>query len=279
MAIPILKTWKRYFLDNPDEGLGSSYERIIINDKLSSICKQKKISTVLEVPLFGFTGLSGINSMELARQGMKITIADNDRERIDLIERIWRSTGLKAEILYLKKFSDLFFPADTFDLAWNYSALWFVDDLAVFLDKLTSCVSQVIMFCVPNKTGLGYLSQKYISGADLRKYLEEDNIRPAKIKNLMHQRGWKLVEKGYFDNPPWPDIGMSKEELLQLFGLKFLIRENRENRRSISIMDYYRDKDPDFREKMMKYSWLEQISPKFVKFFWSHHKYLVFEPE
>ncbi|MBT4332585.1 MAG: hypothetical protein HOD64_04840, partial [Candidatus Cloacimonetes bacterium] len=88
MAIPILKNWKRYFT-NTDEGLGSSYERIILNNKLNQICKHFDISTVLEAPSFGFTGLSGINSVNLAKDGKQLTLLDNDESRITLIKKIW----------------------------------------------------------------------------------------------------------------------------------------------------------------------------------------------
>ncbi len=57
MAIPIVNIWKNYFSD-PDEGLGSSYERVIINHFLNKIVRNFKVESVLEAPCFGFTGLS-----------------------------------------------------------------------------------------------------------------------------------------------------------------------------------------------------------------------------
>ena len=65
MAIAILDRWRFYFDVNRAEGLGSSYERVVLNRKLDDIRQQYHISTVLEAPAFGFTGLSGINSMDL----------------------------------------------------------------------------------------------------------------------------------------------------------------------------------------------------------------------
>ena len=34
MAIHILQIWGKYFFQDKDEGLGSSYERVILNKKL-----------------------------------------------------------------------------------------------------------------------------------------------------------------------------------------------------------------------------------------------------
>jgi hypothetical protein len=36
-ALPILDTWKDYFLVDRNEGLGSSYERIMLNRMLSEL--------------------------------------------------------------------------------------------------------------------------------------------------------------------------------------------------------------------------------------------------
>ncbi len=84
MAIPIINNWESYF-HHPDEGMGSSYERVILNDILLEIVKRYQIDSVLESPAFGFTGLSGINLMELARQGIRISLEDHDASRLELI--------------------------------------------------------------------------------------------------------------------------------------------------------------------------------------------------
>ncbi len=184
MAIPILKNWKRYFT-NIDEGLGSSYERIVLNNKLETICKHFNISSVLEAPSFGFTGLSGINSMGLAKDGKKITLLDNDKERIELIEKVWEEMGISLKIEYSKELNSLPFADDSFDLSWNFSALWFVDDLSDFLKELTRVTSKAILLCVPNRSGMGYISQKILGHKELKKHLKEENIIPGNIKREM----------------------------------------------------------------------------------------------
>jgi hypothetical protein len=215
MAIPILKNWERYFTNN-DEGLGSSYERIVLNNKLESICKHFNISSVLETPSFGFTGLSGINSIALAKNGKNITIVDNDEKRIELISKTWKKLSLPVKIEYSNKFSSLPFINNSFDLSWNFSALWFVDDLSIFLKELTRVTSQVILLSVPNRSGIGYISQKILGYKELKKYLKEENILPKNIKKEMKNNGWLLIDSNYIDCPPWPDIGMPKEKFLKI---------------------------------------------------------------
>ncbi|MCD4651795.1 MAG: hypothetical protein K8S56_08435, partial [Candidatus Cloacimonetes bacterium] len=97
MAIPIINFWRRYF-DNPDEGLGSSYERIILNNKLVELKKLFGIETVLEAPLFGFTGISGINSFQMAIEGASVTLLDHDEERAELIRQLWRKMEQEVSV-------------------------------------------------------------------------------------------------------------------------------------------------------------------------------------
>ena len=138
MAMPIIKTWRSYFEDSPHEGLGSSYERVILNLKLEQLRQDYLISSCLEAPVFGFTGLSGINSLDLAKKGVRITLVDNHRERLLLIEKAWRKGGEKCESIYVEKFAPLPFGDKAFDLSWNFSAMWFVSDMNSFLRELSS---------------------------------------------------------------------------------------------------------------------------------------------
>ena len=277
MAIPILKNWKEYFTENPDEGLGSSYERIVLNRKLHEIIQKYKCETVLEVPTFGFTGISGINSMGLSKEGLDVYLIDNDRNRIELVRDVWKKVGLHADFLFQENFEKLGFLNNTFDLTWNFSSLWFVNDLNEFLSELTRVTKKVIFICVPNRSGFGYLQQKYSSLQELKKHLKERNIIPKNIKKTMKKLNWKLVERNYIDAPPWPDIGMNKEKFLASLHLSFLLnKKQKEDADKLCILDYYSGKNNTFPTDMLKHYWFERIAPKFIKFFWAHHKFLLF---
>jgi Methyltransferase domain len=278
MAIPILKTWNNYF-DNRDEGLGSSYERIILNKKLEQVCSSYKVKTVLESPSFGFTGLSGINSMNLARNGISVQLMDNDSNRIKRIEKVWEEVDFPIETHYSEDFSTLHLAENSVDLSWNFSALWFVDDLEKFLSELSIVTKKVIFLCVPNRTGIGYLSQKFLGKKDLKKYLKEENILPKNIKQIMKKLNWKLIESNYIDCPPWPDIGMPKEKFLKIFGLGWLLPKKAEKILPLTILDYYSERNPDFENEMLKHAWFENKAPNFIKRFWAHHRYFLFVPQ
>src|SRR5512140_686904 len=86
--------WEKYLTDY-NEGLGLVYERLVLNDFLDRIAAQHDIQTVLEAPLFGMAGVSGINSVRLAQRGCAVTIVDDNPIRLSAIERIWSELNLK----------------------------------------------------------------------------------------------------------------------------------------------------------------------------------------
>jgi len=277
MAIPILQFWEKYYT-NPDEGLGSTYERFIINEVLFKTVKHFKIKKVLEAPSFGFTGMSGINSMGLVQKNCEISLIDHDQNRINYIKNTWNSMNMSLDIRFCDDYLNLPFEDKSFEMSWNFSALWFTPDLKLFLKELDRLSSKVILLMVPNQTGIGYLQQKYTGKDDLKKYLNEDCIKIPNIKNIMNQMGWKLLSHELIDCPLWPDIGMSKEDFLKKFHLDFLIKKPkvRINNNPLTILDYYSGAKPEMINDMKKYEFFERNAPNTFKKIWSHHQYLLF---
>src|SRR4030042_5465802 len=73
--------WKRWMTDY-NEGLGLVYERFVLNDLLERLRLRYGVASVLEVPLYGMAGVSGINSVALAQAGCAVTLVDVDGERL-----------------------------------------------------------------------------------------------------------------------------------------------------------------------------------------------------
>src|SRR5712692_1643261 len=91
--------WRKYLTDY-NEGLGLVYERFVLNDYLDRVVSQNNIQTVLEAPLYGMAGVSGINSVRLAQRGCAVTIVDENAERLRGIERIWGELNLRANFVH-----------------------------------------------------------------------------------------------------------------------------------------------------------------------------------
>lgn len=280
MAIPIINNWQSYF-EHPEEGLGSSYERIILNQILLDFAKKYKVKSVLESPCFGFTGLSGINLAALAKEGINVHLEDHDLGRIAKIAQLWESLNLSMDIRYNPDYRCLDYPRLSFDLSFSFSALWFCQDLPLYLSELAKVSKKCILICVPNRSGLGYKSQVQEYDPQLYPQLAISHIDAPSFIYLLDKLGWVLKEQRLFDCPLWPDIGMSKEDFLHK-KLHLNIRRNKEQNKAeepLNIMAYYRGEDEDFASRMMRYSFLEQHAPQALKRIWAHHEYFLFEPK
>ena|GEM_PF-172453 len=295
MAIPILSFWHKYFLYT-DEGLGSTYERFIINDILFKVAEHYRIKTAIETPSFGFTGLSGINSMGLAMKKVEMTITDTDPERLGLIKDVWDKTHFRANFDLLYDHGKLPYENNRFDMSWNFSALWFVPDLENFLKEMSRITKRIILIMVPNTTGIGYLFQKHTSKEDIKNCLIEKNIIPKNFIKPLENMGWKLMSEGLIDCPLWPDIGMSKNDLIKkLFApmhrlklcnsvIEIMHKMRNTNIASTkpfshkekTILNYYLGKDWTLKPKMLRYNFLEKHAPYLIKKIWAHHHYYIF---
>jgi SAM-dependent methyltransferase len=282
-ALPILDIWKEYFLVDRNEGLGSSYERIMLNRMLSKLHQRYGFKTALEAPSFGFTGLSGINSLWLEKQHhVAVTVMDTDQERLELIQGVWKEADAQMRPVYVENYLALPFENDTFDFSWNFASLWFADDSRILLKELTRVTRDCIVISVPNQHGFGYRLRKYLAKGEFEALLKEDAIVPHSIITSMKACQWTLVGWDYIDCPPFPDIAMKKEEFLNLVHMQWLLKFFQKGKGGepgyYSIMDYYTGKDPNFERAMLHYAWVETYAPRVMKYFWAHHKYLVFEP-
>ncbi|MBI4845907.1 MAG: methyltransferase domain-containing protein [Candidatus Omnitrophica bacterium] len=269
-------TWPQYF-GNYHEGVGTTYERFILHKYFEFIRKKCDVQSVLESPSFGMTGISGINSMWWAWKGVEVTITDSKHDRISLIKEVWQKLGLKLNIKYYPDITDSIFPFKdkSFDLGWNFAALWFVSDLEKFLKELARVCKKAVFICIPNKSNI--FCKLRVSSSNLEEIPYPDNIDAKKIIHILGVQGWDVKERGYFDVPPWPDIAMKKEELLAKIGFKKNKDINSE-KDYICILDFFNGKKIAMEKEIMKYSFLEN-SPILVRKLWAHHQYFIFEPK
>jgi hypothetical protein len=281
VAIPIINTWQNYYPE-ANEGLGSSYERIILNRLLTSLATSGGYQTALEAPCFGFTGISGINLVPLAQMGCQVLLEDHNTQRATLVRKTWQELNLPLQIRLNPGYRKLDYPDKSVDFGFNFSALWFVQDLPAFCVELCRVIKKEILICVPNRDGIGFKGQ--LKGYSPESYpdLHPQHIDPKSIIWLMRKQGWNLVKQGFIDCPPWPDIGMNKEDFVaQKLGIdvrKEAAKPARKVTGSLSILPYYKGEDPKFANKMLRLYPFELFAPRLFKRYWAHHHYLLFRP-
>ncbi len=269
--------WKRYLIDY-NEGLGLVYERFVLNDMLLRLRAEHGIETVLEAPLFGMAGVSGINSVALARAGARVTLVDGHTERLAGVERIWGELGLAARFVCHDKWGALPFADKDFDLAWNWAALWYLPDPAALLAELVRVARRVVFVAMPNRVQVGYLLRKYVLERDFVQHVDERWADIGRVRRVLEGAGLRIVSQGVLDVPPWPDTVMPAADVLKRLGLRSARLSSRFSGESWqwSTMDYYLGRQPDLHERVMRHAWLERAPlPWRIKAVWAHHRYLV----
>ena len=242
--------WQKNLSDY-NEGLGLVYERLMLNDFLQDLAAKHSVSTVLEAPIYGMAGVSGINSVLLARDGAQVTLVDDNADRLAGVERVWHELGLDATFTALDPLTELPFPNKSFDLAWNWAALWYLPDAERLIGEMVRVSRNLVFIAMPNRAQLGYLMRKYILEKDFVRYVDESWANINRVKTILRDWDCTLIDEGVLDVPPWPDTVMPATEVLKRLGIKSEDIQSRfeGDDWNWSSMDYYLGKKPDSKPK------------------------------
>jgi len=274
-----MEAWQKY-LTNYDEGLGVVYERFMLNDCLDALVTRYRPHTVLEAPLYGMAGVSGINSVPLARRGCTVTLVDSNLERLTGVQRIWDELGLAATFVHHEDMAHLPFPAESFDLAWEWAALWYVPDWEAVLRELARVSRRLVFVAMTNTRQIGYLLRKYLIDKDFFIGKDERCADMGRIKHILRAHGVRIVQEGVLDVPPWPDTVMPAAQVLERLGLRSRKLQGRFQGDDWhwSTMDYYLGRRPELKAQIERYAFLDRAPlPWQLKALWAHHRYVLGE--
>ncbi len=271
--------WQKYLTDY-NEGLGLVYERFVLNDFLAGLRARFEIQTVLEAPLYGMAGVSGINSVGLAQGGCQVTLVDDNAQRLAGVKRIWGELGLPMTPVALDSaaWGALPFADRSFDLAWCWAALWYLPDASQLLAELARVSRRVVFVAMPNNLQVGYWMRKLVIDRDFFPTVDERWVNIGLVKRVLRGQGVRLVEQGVLDVPPWPDTVMPANEVLKRLGIRSAKLESQfsGDHWTWSTMAYYLGQQPDLYDGVIKYAWLDHAPlPWQVKAIWAHHRYVV----
>lgn len=273
-------TWRKYLTDY-NEGLGLVYERFVLNDFLDDLRRKYNIRSVLEAPLYGMAGVSGINSYQLAKAGVDVTLVDDTPERLAGVERIWREdlqqpvnlVGIQPD-----EWGRLPFADNSFDMAWCWASLWYIQDPAGLLGELARVSQDVVFVAMPNNIQVGYWMRKLVIDREFFAHHDERWTETGRIRRILAEAKVRFVDEGVLDTPPWPDTVMPANEVLKRLGIRSRKLEEQftGDGWQWSTMAYYTGQQPELRERVMKYAWLDHAPlPWQIKAIWAHHRYLV----
>ena len=271
--------WQHYLTDY-NEGLGLVYERFVLNDFLLKMQAEHGVESVLEAPLYGMAGVSGINSVALAEAGCEVTLADNNLVRLAGVQRIWNELGLPVSLVHVNDWGALPFEASTFDLAWEWAGLWYLGDAQALIEELVRVSRDLVFIAMPNRWQVGYLMRKYLLEPEFFERIggREAWVNMNMIKRLLRWLDVEIIDEGVLDVPPWPDTVMPAGQVLEKLGVR---SERMQDQFSgddweWSTMAYYLGEQPELRARVMRYAWLDHAPlPWQVKSVWAHHRYVV----
>jgi SAM-dependent methyltransferase len=214
-----------YSPESMDEGFGTYYERVMMHRYLRKLVRDHNIKTILEGPSDGISGIKGINSLPMVDRGCElIYYTPSERERW-FVKKTWnviehsRARKMSVEVRSgpLSRFP---FEDNSFDLVWNFCVIEHLNNPLSVFKEMTRVSKRYILLAVQNAWNIGTFPHliyhqvkrkpwdhgnvKRMSLAGIRVLLKGVKIIEIRKSGLSVTEP-RIIEKGMFDIPVWPD--------------------------------------------------------------------------
>ena len=276
--------WRGYFVD-PDEGLGTVYERFALDKVLDAAIAATGSTSVLHAPLFGMMGIPGLDAVFLARRGMRVGLLDVDGERLEAVHNQWRDLGLDPEVHLVDGLDPKGWPDELpvrYDLAFSFAALWWFEDPWAVQAALARWADNGVLTCVPNRNVFMRMRAR-LWHKDLFERLNEDALDAKAATRAAAASGLKAVDTGLFDIPPFPDTSVPLAKLLRARKGKPAVVGGTdgegEQAWAWSILPFLTGDDPGMKDRVTRLSRWERFLPGVIQPALAHHRYVLFTPE
>lgn len=275
--------WRRY-LDDPDEGLGTVYERFRLAEAIDRAVELVGARSILHAPAFGMTGIAGLDCVFQARAGLPVGIADVTADRLAAIETTWKELGLPVSTTLLP-WPDTTGWADAlpqgYDLVVSFAALWWCADPFAVLAAQARVARRGVFVSVPNRTVAMAVRQR-LWHRGMFAHLRLEALDPAQLRAHAARVGLEVLEEGFLDLPPFPDTAVPLRQVLTAARARVASRRPGEKPNSgvwrWSILPYLRGEQPDLPGRMDRLAVLERRAAPAVAERLAHHRYLVLAP-
>jgi hypothetical protein len=260
-----------------DTGLGTTYERWSLNALLDSLRARLEITSVLEGPDDGMTGIAGINSLILARGGAHVTVCLPDAERAAFAHRVWTHYGCEDRVRFVQP-AGWGTDGGPYDLVWSFNVLPRTADPERTLDDMIGASSRFILLFVPNRANYSFwLHRLHHRVAD-----EEWDHGPVPLLSvepwcdMLRNRGLAVRETMLVDVPWWPDIvdaGKLLADLIPPLAGRFhsASPENR-YRWAVNDLPYYdAERYADVHLRMKRLAFIERSRWRWLRTRFAHH--------
>lgn len=272
--------WRGYFED-PDEGLGTVYERFALADVLESAVARTEATSVLHAPMFGMMGIPGLDAVFLAGRGMRVGLLDFDAERLAAVRSQWVELGLEPETHLVPGPDPSTWPEGLpaqYDLVFSFAALWWFDDPWGVLAAQARWADKGVLSCVPNKNVFMRMRAR-LWHQGLFQRLNEEALDAGAQAKAATELGLQRVDTGLFDIPPFPDTSVPLAKVLRGMLGKQPDAPPGELGDGVwrwSILPYLKGDQADLKDRIDRLGVLERHLPQVIAPTWAHHRYTLF---
>ncbi|MDI6781527.1 MAG: hypothetical protein QME49_05440 [bacterium] len=269
-----------------DLGLGTTYERLSLNDYLVRLFKTLGIDSVLEGPFDGMKGIAGINSLILGKHGVKTTTMLPDQQAIELAKLVWKKEGCLKQADFIcnpENHLKESVQESGFDLVWNFACLPHMMDYKATLDEMIRASKKYVLVFVSNRINYGfwihYLLHKITGEA-----WNHGNIRlmdVGLIERHLKFQGLHIIEKPFVDVPWWPDLDLPIGDILGSF-MPFLKKQLQQTTHAqhykwgIENLPYFAP-NKEMDGIMKRHGMVEQGNIPLIKYIFAHHQGILAE--
>ncbi len=185
-----------------DEGFGSVYERIMLEELLKRLHDKYGFKTILE---YGCRFTKGYDDLVFMKENCEVTLGVQD---VDKIRDKWKF-DLKPE------FSDIDDIDTEYDLVWNFAIIQLNPHI---LMKMKEASRRYVLFFTPNVWNYGtafHITYHLISRTECH-HPEQGKIRLRSrrgLKRIATENGLTVLESGYVDIPWWLSASIATQHL------------------------------------------------------------------
>jgi len=255
--------------ENLDEGIGTVYERVVVDEYFREMVQKYQIKTVLETPADGVTGVPGINSLEFARNGAFVVLTNPSALMLENAKKVWQREGLLKKVEFIQcEVDELPFKDREFDLVWNYCMFERFQNPEIILSEMKRVSKRYLYLLTQNAHNFGTPLHYLYHKANQLEWDHGDK-RLMKLKTIikiLNKNQLEILEAGAIDAPPWLDtwdmpLRGELKKILTALGLKWEWQTKEKQSKDSRLLRFF--------------VWIEKNLPRFFLFSQTHHFHLL----
>jgi hypothetical protein len=258
-----------YLGPEANEGMGTRYERRMVDRLLMRLAREHGIDSILEAPADGITGVPGANSLCL-RETVPgpIFLCNPSGLLLEKALETWQHMGLKGRAVAASgSVACLPFPVRSFGLCWSFCMLEQMTGAAGYLREMARVSSGIVLVVTVNANAGLRLHRQWHKALNRPWDHGRGELMTAQgLRRAFEEAGLEVLELGGVDVPPSLDssdmpLGGDIGRLMGFLGKKWQWSLKQDDSRDPALLSFF--------------AWMEDNLPEKFKICHAHHLYAV----